>query len=311
MKFYFHIPLVVFLLARAGTAVAQFQGLPHQMYWKKWRQSQARLDGLRGPVRKILEHEAGYLKRDNRSYEDLKLPQKELHFGRQGNLLLHKQFRSGGLFWWQKKYVYNSRGRLSSVLRRHIFPRFHWNLHISYDAKGNIREAHYLKPGGQFYRKAVYICYTNDNRVVRLLYVRGKQLSEKAIHRFDTRGRISVIETFDGTGRERTKTEFQYGKKSGRLLERRVFFRGGPLVNRYRYRYNKRGYVSRRVTYNAEGVVSSRVAFSYQYDSYGNWIRKKESNLTLEASGKGKKRKVRRRYEPLRALYRKITYYKK
>ena len=143
----------------------------------------------------------------------------------------------------------------------------------SNNEKGHITSEHYNRTSQKL--------YDEDRQRVDVEYEKiYKNLFTEVIYKSDFKGYTLEEKYLRADGSLSHKYTYKYDYKY-KLLELKYFNSEGKSVKRIKYRYNKNGQVEESKTY-----ISNRLAltstFSYEYDSFNNWIRKYEERQVVE-----------------------------
>ncbi|HZS03777.1 MAG TPA: copper-binding protein [Blastocatellia bacterium] len=127
---------------------------------------------------------------------------------------------------------------------------------------------------------------------------------------------VSATAIYDASGKKTLQTPFRLSlpsgyaalphetgydpKASGSKVEESIPGPQGSASGKWVKTYNARGYLIEQVRFDAGGSVTEKQAFTYEYDSYGNWVRRTASKVVS--------RDGRATTEPLEASYRMIIY---
>ncbi|GAC1398776.1 MAG: hypothetical protein NVSMB56_13720 [Pyrinomonadaceae bacterium] len=76
---------------------------------------------------------------------------------------------------------------------------------------------------------------------------------------------------------------------------------GTALTGKEVYKHDARGNVTEMIVYNTDGSILSKEIYSYEFDTFGNWVKMTTSVAVVE-NGK-------LNFEPTEVTYRTITYY--
>lgn len=148
---------------------------------------------------------------------------------------------------------------------------------------------------------------------------------------FDARGEMTgaTEETFDVTGKLTSKTVYEYGSErrtrayswamyddlgsiiakrenkydtQGNTTEAASYGKYGLLISKDIYIHNEKGLVVESLEYrSANPQLVKREAFSYEYDAFGNWVKRTKSKFVTERGSSFLK--------PVNVEYRIITYH--
>jgi len=98
----------------------------------------------------------------------------------------------------------------------------------------------------------------------------------KTIHRFDAKGNKTARINVSESGAELEKRIYKYDDK-GNLISEDMWVRSGSHAGTYKYKYDDKG----NLTWQGQTIgdsLDSGVSYQYEYDNYGNWIKKVESD---------------------------------
>ncbi|MFL6332510.1 MAG: hypothetical protein ACJ754_04115 [Pyrinomonadaceae bacterium] len=194
----------------------------------------------------------------------------------------------------------------------------------TYDPKGRETERTFLNSQGALTSRAVFVYDGQGRKVEITFYNPGGAVNHIETFAYDDRGRI-IREAHlnpDGTIRNTSVYTYDTGdgptervihKPDGTLLRRNVFtydekgretewviYRGdGTPAMGWRRGYDERGNVMESLRYG-DGVLVSREAFTYEFDTRGNWVKRRVVRETMKGSTPRTEIEVN---------YRTITYY--
>ncbi len=149
------------------------------------------------------------------------------------------------------------------------------------DAKGNASKVIYTDFEGK-QSKVETFCYDDQGQKIEWVeneYYKGEPRG-KTIHIFDVKGnktqRINVSESGDVW----EKRIYKYDNKEN-LISEDMWDRFGSHAGTIRYTYDDKGNLTEWATY-FRGSLDSKLGYKYDYDSYGNWIKKVELNWDFQ-----------------------------
>ncbi|SRR6266496_796686 len=88
---------------------------------------------------------------------------------------------------------------------------------------------------------------------------------------------------------------------NGNRVENTSYPGGDSLIGKEEYKYDDRGNIIEMTVRNDHGAIVSREAYSYEFDTFGNWT-KMVTSLVVFENGQLKR-------EPVEVTYRTVTYY--
>ena len=210
--------------------------------------------------------------------------------------------------------VYNPDGSLN---RKHG-----WG--YTYDDKGRVTERTFLNANGVLTAKAFFNYDDRGRQVEATFFSPPGSVNHVQSYAYDDKGnmirevhrnpdgtiRNSQVNTYDADGR---LTEYSLHKPDGTFYQRNVYTYdgrgretgwaiykedGAPVMGLTR-RYDEKGNVSELLRHS-KGVITARETYAYEFDSRGNWVKRKTERETTR-DGKTK--------VELEVAYRTITYF--
>jgi hypothetical protein len=128
-----------------------------------------------------------------------------------------------------------------------------------YDDKGNCTSVNYFDNNGKLRRREVNR-YDKDNRLVEFIYYdRNGDVGFRSINQYNEKGQIKDTITFENYNSSTTIESYEYNDNN---------------IIKISY-YKSKAYDSSKQEY-IKGELKRQRSFSYVFDSYGNWITKKE-----------------------------------
>jgi hypothetical protein len=196
---------------------------------------------------------------------------------------------------------------------------------ILYDSSGREIERHFLNANGtmtarslSFYddkgqkiETLVYCPLQTLNHILNFAYDDSGNLIEETLHypSLSIRNRTVIVRDNRGneTGRNTysidgalTRQDFYTYDEKGRQASYIVQNESKVPVIHWTHTYNERGDRKENFVYNREGALYLKETFSYEFDSVGNWVKKRVDIEKFKDGQTGKEVLI---------IYRKLTYY--
>jgi hypothetical protein len=253
-------------------------------------------DGLAGPVLAVRLEKARFLSESGEWKEQAKVFSSVQTYDLKGNMT--------------ESTFHTNDGTLAT---KHINAR---------DDKGRLIKVFFYKPNGSLDRKALYT-YDTRGKVasIDLIKADGSPINKQRFS-YNDNGKMMKADLREADGS--TELDFEYFYDATEKLVEIDYYRSGRLDHKVFLSYNKKGTRNKGVEYTATGSVLSRstwvyddrgnmvemkhdradgsfnhkTTFSYEVDSYGNWI--KGYTETRDKAGTLISKET---------LYRTITYY--
>lgn len=232
-----------------------------------------------GPVASIVV-EATDLSTDGSSTELARYPLMEFQYATSGGILKRIDYAVDKSRSPSRTYTYDNKGKL---IQENYHNAVDGEIDIEttylYDAQGRPFEAisHDTKPNSLL-SKEIYVHDPKRNYVEVNEYW-GQPLRAKVGYLKDALGK--VVE------RQQLSTLVQGQASLG-------------YAGKTNFTYNDKGDVVQELSYGVDGNLASRKTFTYEYDSYGNWIKRTSTTEQIDGTS----------IETINdILYRKITYY--
>lgn len=239
----------------------------------------AERDGLRGPVREIVEETYRLVDKFGTVTQEL---EKRIvsQYNREGALIERISYDGNGNITSHSVYAINADGRSTKI--------------VTYNGSGAVesRSTITYESGGA------------AERVVQRLYNADGSLDYVYIYNYNTDGHMVEAVHYNADGSFDMRVINSYDTR-GKLLETDMYDAQGKLTVRMTWTYSEQGAMieSSSVLYlNGIEWLSDRTGYSgYGFDAYGNWIKRVESEW-VEKFGK-------EYWEPRKVIYRTINYY--
>jgi hypothetical protein len=130
---------------------------------------------------------------------------------------------------------------------------------------------------------------------------RDPRYSTKYKDTYDTNGNLIERQLLSNDGSKSTRLVYTYDKNDNKT-KMEFYFNGEKLEFTTIYTYNSKGIQTGGTSTRADGSLRDKSTYEYlEFDSKGNWTKKKTSRLNDKAG--------QRQFEPYEITYRAITYY--
>lgn len=175
----------------------------------------------------------------------------------------------------------------------------------SYNGGGDVLEERISNLDGSR-RARMSFTYDPQGRLVDSKHYWGDTLisHSRTEHKVDSMGnRVKIVSRIKSHDPDRQNAYVSTLDKQGNSIEIVHYNSDGSIKERIRngYKYNEKGMMTERYSYNEDDSLAWKDTYSYEFDSFGNWIKETAQHWV----GKGGKLKA----EPPRIKKRTITYY--
>jgi hypothetical protein len=268
---------------------------------------------LKGPVKSIREYESEYERRGGKLVEGRRKLSSAERYDARGRQLSEVSYTDDGKILDKTENIYDASGRLVEARVEHDkFVYLPDRRAYVYDARGNVIEEIGLDAQGKRLGKYVYK-YDERCRVIEMeSSSEGRNQvynNYRKLYTLDAEGRVIEDATFKVEGGTLKPEDFHLGYQrqvflydsQGRKIGTQQFTEEGKLFRTALVRYDDHGDEVEDVEYNSDGSVHKRTAYSYEFDSQGNWVKQVTSEWV--------KRDGKSFFEPNEVDYREITYF--
>ncbi|RLJ09103.1 MAG: hypothetical protein DRP15_04225 [Candidatus Aenigmatarchaeota archaeon] len=239
----------------------------------------AERDGLRGPVREIVEETYRLVDKFGTVTQEL---EKRVisQYNREGALTERVSYDGNGNITSHSVYVINADGRSSEI--------------ITYNGLGNVESQSAI----------TYESSDTTERKIHRMYNADGSLDYVYVYNYNTDGHMVEAVHYNADGSLDMRGINSYDAQ-GKLLETDMYDAQGKLFMKITWTYSEQGVVieSSSILYlNGIEWLTGRMGYSdYELDAYENWIKRVESEW-VEKFGK-------EYWEPRKVIYRTINYY--
>lgn len=208
-------------------------------------------------------------------------PLVEFHYDRAGRVIRRVDFRDDGTPAPGTVYVYGDSGRLNMQKYYDAAGEVYIEATYSYDGRGRPAEviSYNVKQGTLLSRK-VYEYAPGDEYVAVREYW-GATLREELGYVRGARGRVVECRRLSLLSRSKATPGY-----AGRTV----------------FSYDAQGNLTAEISYTADGKVESQADFSYEFDTYGNWV--KRTSIIQDIGSEGSTKMTQE------ITYRTITYHR-
>lgn len=254
-----------------------------------WTQDRAPLPPI-GPVAQILEftrEESGYL-----------LLRRSISFDARRRPVLERSYDEEGILIMETRRIYGKSGLLAELLGTDVQGAVSFRYRYIRDESGRLVEEQVWDGSGQMESRTLHsysenarihkIAGYDRNAVVkleeswqydekglpvsRMLLFSDRKLLKRELYYHDSRDRIVVVERYDAKGLYE-REEFMYDERDA-LSGTKTFTADNSLKERVRFFREADGRINEEFIYGPDGEIRGKR--EYQYDSYGNWVSKRE-----------------------------------
>jgi hypothetical protein len=255
---------------------------------------------LTGPVRTVREEVARLENHSGQFIEGSRVLIESMTFDKQGNFTEQMGNKPDGTFHWKQGwvrtydnegkeiqkshynaegefigvhvYAYDSSGRKSKMIRYNPDESIKFYRDYVYDEKGRIKDEYDRNEDGSPQAHIAYVYNDKGQQTERIHYNGDETLSQRFIYTYDEHGNIASVT----------------GSPSP-----------GVITFQDTYKYDKRGNLLKRV--GSAGAMRTKMLYSsYEFDSFGNWIKRKTERTTMNNGSKQIENEI---------IYRTIIYY--
>jgi hypothetical protein len=161
-----------------------------------------------------------------------------------------------------------------------------------FNEKGNEIEENEYKLDGSLYNRAICKYDVKDNRIEMDFYNSENCFLEKFTYNYDDKGNMiekngysfddslwsKIIYKYDlnGNNIEESNSKYKYIYKYDDKGNKTEYYNclDSSFFTKTIYKYDEKGNYIEEIIYNLDGSIYSKYTFKYEYDSYGNWLKK-------------------------------------
>ena len=148
-----------------------------------------------------------------------------------------------------------------------------WKYIYKYDEKNNLIEENWYNADGRLCKRGKFKYDTKFNKTEANYYDGDGNLNCKYIYKYDDKGNQVEENMYNASDKLNWKHIYKYDDK-GNLSENYEYKPDGKLKWGVVSKFDEMGNPTEKNTYKANGSMDSRRISSYEYDKFGNWIKK-------------------------------------
>lgn len=253
--------------------------------------------GLKGLVNSIRAESTSY-KQQAGEWVTERIEIASTEYGPDGRTLQHAVRSLGGSLLYRYSYAYNDAGKLVEVKHYGMGDNQSTPTRYEYDSQGELIAETEDGVDGAVYSSTTHK-YDDRGREIENVY-KSRSDSFKMVNRYDEQGRL--LETINYQSDELfKKREYAYNDNgklnksvlyrlvqqrpeieevrnydaSGNVLERIHYAANGAVDFKEVASYNQDGNAIEKTLYGGDGTLKSKTTTTFEYDSHGNWTKKK------------------------------------